>query len=123
MPTGLVLFKRRPYLRWRPKEGEQTVPSEAQAGYPSFADDFKWLERELMPHLRELDNEALRAQNQSRLEQVVLIFGGALAIVLGAVKTSKKEAYRQLLLTPSGLGSSRRCWRRGWQPLLCALGR
>lgn len=92
MSTGLVLFKRWPYLRWRPKEGEQIVPPEAKANCPAFADDFELLERELMPHFRELDNEALRAQNQFRLEQVALIFGGALATALGAVQAALTNA-------------------------------
>lgn len=92
MSTGLALFKRRPSLRWRPKEGEQIVSLDAQAGAPAFADDFKILERELLPHFRELDNTALRAQNQFRLEQTALIFGGALAIVLGAVQAALSDA-------------------------------
>src|SRR5438105_12148167 len=41
-----------------------------------------------MPHFRELDAEALRVQNQFRLDQVTLIFGGALATILGAVHAS-----------------------------------
>jgi hypothetical protein len=92
MPTGLTLFKRLPYLRWRPKEGEQIVPPEVQADYPAFAEDFEQLEQELMPHFRELDNEALRAQNQFRLEQVALIFGGALATALGAIQAACADA-------------------------------
>lgn len=92
MPTGLILFKRLPYLQWRPKEGEHIVRPEVQAEYSAFADDFELLERELMPHFRELDNEALRAQNQSRLEQVTLIFCGAFATVLGAIQVALANA-------------------------------
>jgi len=92
MPTGLTLFKWLPYLRWRPKEGEQIVSLEVQARYPAFADDFELLERELMPHFRELDNEALRTQNQFRLEQMALIFGGALATALGAIQAALADA-------------------------------
>lgn len=92
MSGGLVLFKRRPYLRWRPKEGQQIVSPEARADHPAFAEDFEWLERELVPHFRDLDNEALRAQNQFRLEQVALIFGGALAIALGTVQAALIDA-------------------------------
>jgi hypothetical protein len=92
MPTGLSLFKRLPYLRWRPKEGEQIVSPEVQANYPVFAEDFEQLEQKLMPHFRELDNEALHAQNQFRLEQVALIFGGALATTLGAIQAALAEA-------------------------------
>lgn len=41
-----------------------------------------------MPHFRELDAEALRVQNQFRLDQITLIFGGTLATVLGALHAS-----------------------------------
>jgi Protein of unknown function (DUF4231) len=88
MAKGLALFKRFPRLHWRPKEGEQIVPREVQATCPALADDFALLERELLPHFRELDNEALHAQNQFRLEQVALILGGTLATVLGALQAS-----------------------------------
>src|SRR5262249_18494533 len=37
---------------------------------------------------RELDAEALRVQNQFRLDQVTLIFGAALVTILGAVHAS-----------------------------------
>jgi hypothetical protein len=43
------------------------------------------LESELMPYFRELDASALRLQNQFRLYQVTLIFGAALATLLGAL--------------------------------------
>ena len=61
---------------------------EAQKESPLFADDFKTLEQELMPHFRELDAEALGVQNQFRLDQVTLILGGALAAILGVVHAS-----------------------------------
>jgi hypothetical protein len=92
MARGLVLFKRFPRLHWRPREGEQIIPREAEATYPALADDFAFLERALLPHFRELDNEALRAQNQFRLEQMALILGGTLATVLGAVQASLLNA-------------------------------
>ena len=82
----MVLFRRLPGLRWRPHQDEQIVPLAAQAEYPEFADDFAILERELMPRFRALDNQALRRQNQFRLHQVTLIFGGGLATVLGALQ-------------------------------------
>jgi hypothetical protein len=81
----VALFKRLPSLRWSAPRDEQIVPAEAQIQSPAFTGDFKTLEDELMPHFRELDTEALRVQNQFRLQQVVLIFGGACATILGAV--------------------------------------
>lgn len=85
MLKRLTLFKRLPRVRWRPKVGEQILPREEQATYPALAEDFACLERELLPHFQELDNEALRAQNHFRLEQVTLIAGGACATILGAI--------------------------------------
>ena len=61
---------------------------EAQAQRPDLAADFATLEGELMPYFRELDANALRLQNQFRLHQVTLIFGGALATILGALHAS-----------------------------------
>jgi hypothetical protein len=92
MAKSLALFRRFPRLQWRPKEGEQIVPREVQATYPALAEDFALLEHELLPHFRELDNAALHAQNQFRLEQVALILGGTLATVLGAMQTLLLEA-------------------------------
>lgn len=84
----MQLFRRLPTLRWRAKKDEHLVPPAVRANYPSLADDFFLLEQELVPHFRTLDNEALRAQNRFRLEQVVIIFGGALATALGAVQVA-----------------------------------
>jgi hypothetical protein len=84
----VALFKRLPSLRWSPPRDQNIIPTEAQTQSPAFSDDFKTLEDELMPHFRELDGEALRVQNQFRLDQVMLIFGGALATILGAVHAS-----------------------------------
>jgi hypothetical protein len=81
----VALFKRFPSLRWFPPRDQQIIPAQAQTQNPAFATDFKTLEDEVMPHFRELDAEALRVQNQFRLQQVVLIFGGACATILGAV--------------------------------------
>ncbi|HLZ31188.1 MAG TPA: DUF4231 domain-containing protein [Chloroflexota bacterium] len=85
---GMVMFRRLPRLQWRPRVAEQIVPLVAQAEFPEFADDFAVLERELLPEFRELDNQALRRQNQFRLDQLLLIFGGALAATLGAIQAS-----------------------------------
>jgi hypothetical protein len=84
----VALFKRLPSLRWSPPRDQQIVSAEAQTQSPAFSDDFKTLEDQVMPHFRELDAEALRVQNQFRLDQVTLIFGAALATILGAVHAS-----------------------------------
>jgi Protein of unknown function (DUF4231) len=84
----VALFKRLPSLRWSPPRDQQIVPAETQAQSPAFTSDLKTLEDELMPNFRELDAEALRVQNQFRLDQVMLIFGGALATILGVLHAS-----------------------------------
>ena len=84
----MQLFRRLPGLRWRPRVGEQIVPLAAQADFAEFAEDFAVLERELMPSFRDLDNDALQRQNQFRLDQLLLIFGGALAATLGAIQAA-----------------------------------
>ena len=79
----MALFKRLPRLRWPTPQNAVIVPAEAQAKHPSLAADFKTLEDELIPHFWECDASALRVQNQFRRDQVILIFGGVLASILG----------------------------------------
>jgi hypothetical protein len=110
----VTMFKRLPSLRWSPPRDQQIVSMEAQKQSPLFADDFKTLEDELMPYFRELDAEALRVQNQFRLDQVTLIFGGALATILGAVHASFSG-------TPAVWAESlNRCWPRHCRRWRCA---
>jgi hypothetical protein len=75
----MTLFKRLPRLRWKPSEAQEIIPPDVQTQCPELATDFKLLAEELMPHFRELDANALQLQNEFRLEQVLLIFGAALA--------------------------------------------
>jgi uncharacterized protein DUF4231 len=83
----MTLFRRLPRLVWSP-QNEDIVPSDVQAQHPALAEDFKTLEDELLPHFRELNADALRYQNEFRLDQVMLILGGALAAVLGVLHAS-----------------------------------
>jgi hypothetical protein len=88
----MALFKRLPALRWLPPQDSQIIPAGAQAQHSALADDFKTLEDELIPHFRELNTEALRLQNQFRRDQVMFIFGGACATILGALQASLGSA-------------------------------
>jgi len=88
MLRSITLFKRLPVLRWSPKENEQVVQPETQNQFPDLKSDFDILEHELMPSFRNLDNEALRAQNLFRLQQVILIAGGVITTTLGAVQAA-----------------------------------
>ena len=103
----MVLFKRWPALHWSPPPDEPIVPTDAQMQHAVFSADFKELENELLPHFRELSVEALRVQNQFRRQQVVLIFGGACATVLGAMQSS--------------LGSSAAVWAGIFETVLAAI--
>ncbi len=84
----MILFKRFPKLIWRPQWTPQILEPKDQANYPAFAADFAVLETELMNEFRTLDNEAQRAQNAFRREQVILILGGALVTALGALQVT-----------------------------------
>lgn len=91
MPS-LALFKRLPTLRWRPLYDQQIIAPSDQAKYSLFTEDFQLLESKLMPYFRQFDSDALRAQNQFRLEQMLLIFGGLLASALGAFQLAFTDA-------------------------------
>jgi len=65
---------------------------DVQAQYPELAADLKTLEDELLPHFRQLNGDALRYQNEFRLDQVMLIFGGSLATILGVLHASLGHA-------------------------------
>ncbi len=82
----MELFKRLPKVFWRPEPERPFIPPDKEANYPELADDFALLNSELMPNFYALDEKALRAQNQFRLEQVVLLVGSALAAILGTVQ-------------------------------------
>lgn len=81
------MLRRFPALRWKPKPDWPLVPEQNQADYPELEGDFKVLKQELEPAFRRLDREALRLQNSYRLQNVVLILGGAVVTGLGAVQS------------------------------------
>lgn len=84
-PTFLA---RLPRLRWRPGEREPLVRPDVRTAAPELEPDFEILDAELVPTFHELDEGALRAQNDFRLGQVLVILGGALATALGAVQAA-----------------------------------
>lgn len=88
MLRSFALFKRLPQLVWRPKKDEQILSLETQNQYADFKADFEILEKKLMPYFRDFDNEALRAQNQFRRQQVIMIVGGVIAATLGAIQAA-----------------------------------
>jgi hypothetical protein len=84
------LFKRLP--RFRPRSGQEQhiIPQADKLHYPAFTEDFEILEKELMPHFRALDNEAIRQQNAYRWMYVILIFGTALTTIIAIVQLALK---------------------------------
>lgn len=82
----MELFKRLPNFHPLPDEQQELVPLSERDNYPNFAREFTILEKELMPHFRELDNEAARQQNRYRWMYTILIFGGALVTILGIIQ-------------------------------------
>lgn len=79
-----ALVRRLPALVYRPAAGEPIVAPQARSGLAALAADFELLDEVLEPRFQRLDEAALRAQNSYRLLRLVLIFGGALAALLGA---------------------------------------
>ena len=84
----MTLFKRLPRLGWKASEAQEIIPPDVPTQCPELGTDFKLLAEELMPHFRELDANAQQLQNEFRLEQVLLIFSGALVTILGALHPS-----------------------------------
>jgi hypothetical protein len=82
----MELFRRFPNFYPLPRQKQQLIPFNEWSNYPAFAEDFKTLERELMPYFHELDNESFRRQNWYRRMYIILIFGGALVTILGIVQ-------------------------------------
>ena len=84
-----ALFRRWPYLRWPADPNEQQIIKEDdRRAFPTFAEDFAFLNEKLMPAFLMLDKEAGHAQNQFHRQQVILVLGGALVTTLGAIQVT-----------------------------------
>jgi hypothetical protein len=68
------------------------LPADTATKYPELKDDLAVLERDLSPQFEEVDLAALRNQHGFRLGQVLLIFGGLIATVLGTVQAALHHA-------------------------------
>ena len=79
-----ALLRRFPSLVYRGGKDQPIVDPEARSGLNALAPDFAVLDELLEPTFQRLDAAALRAQNSYRLLRVVLIFGAAIATVLGS---------------------------------------
>jgi len=87
----IALFKRRPILFWKPRINEQIIPLDQRKEFSTLEDDFKILDERLMDNFRRLDNEALKAQNEFRRQQIILIVGAATTSSLGAIQVAMPE--------------------------------
>lgn len=86
----MQLFKRFPKLVWR---GVESFPPGPQKDaekdyYPALKDDFETLKTKWLPLFYRFDQQALKAQNQFRRNQLIIISGGALAAILGALQAT-----------------------------------
>jgi hypothetical protein len=82
-----ALIRRLPRLR-SPSASQPVLPTDTATDHPGLKDDLETLEQELAPSFAELDLEALRNQNGFRLGQVLLIFGGLVATILGTLQAA-----------------------------------
>ena len=82
------MFTRMPTFFWKPGPKRELVPKEEQAKYPELKEDFEILREHLMKEFWKLDEEALKHQNQFRLDQMQIIFGGVLAALLGVLQAT-----------------------------------
>ena len=87
---GLALLKGFPRLGYKPSARPILGPDDV-APLDLLADDVAVLDELLVPQFEELDREALRAQNSFRLAQTLLIAGGMLATILGAIQAAGED--------------------------------
>lgn len=84
--TRPALFRRIP--SFRAPASDPLLPANAAVQFPELESDLEVLQRELVPSFDELDHAALRSQHGFRLAQLLLIAGGLIATVLGAVQAA-----------------------------------
>lgn len=80
------LFKQFPRFRPLASRAEPLVPASELEKYPTFANDFRILDEVLIPVYVTLNEEAMTQQNLYRWMYIFLIFGGALATILGIIR-------------------------------------
>lgn len=81
-----ALFRRVPKLRAPPSD--PLLPAEVAEEFPALGPDIDVLNEALFPEFQKLDVAALKSQNGFRLSQLVLIVGGLLATLLGAIQAA-----------------------------------
>ncbi len=88
---NVTLFKRFPKMRFKPTK-EPPIDAEKQKEFSvPYQEEFAAAEKVLHDRFARLDEQAERMQNQFRRQQVILILGGALITMLGAVQAAFNE--------------------------------
>jgi len=83
-----ALVRRLPKVVWRVPAAATPVPESARAEFPELAPDLAVLDDVLVPTFSRYDTQALRAQNDYRRQQLVLIGGSALATIFGVLQAA-----------------------------------
>lgn len=87
---GPALFRRVPKLR--ASSSYPLLPPGVVKEFAALAPDIKVLEEKLFRQFEALDVAALKSQNGFRLAQVLLIFGGLVGTLLGAIQAALPNA-------------------------------
>jgi hypothetical protein len=82
-----VLRRPQPEEEW-PEYDQPLVPPGEEAEFPHLAADLALWRENIEPAFRRWDHEALLAQHRFWRQQVVLIIGGLLATILGALQAA-----------------------------------
>lgn len=97
------LFARFPSPR-APAHSAKVIPDHERAAYPTLAEDFEVLDREVGPAFHDSDLAALRHQHRYRRQQVTILLGSALASGLGGLQAVFAETrWPGLLLAAVGV--------------------
>jgi len=81
-----ALFRRVPTLR--APSSDPLLPAGVAEEFPALGSDIDVLKKELFADFEKLDVAALKSQNGFRLAQLVLIVGGLIATLLGAIQAA-----------------------------------
>jgi hypothetical protein len=100
-----ALIARLPKLWWTPGEDWPVVPSKSKrTPYPTLGTDLALWDGRLEQRFRDLDHLALKLQNRFWRLQLTLIFGSAVASILGAIQAATGGGHTWLAVAGAVLG-------------------
>ena len=85
--SGPALFRRLPKLCYHPASSPIAMLADCDE-FPDLRDDLHFLAEVLQPQFEKCDIEALREQNRYRRQQLVLLAGGTIGAILGALQAA-----------------------------------